>query len=196
MEQRQDTHDDTAYDTVYDAVYDAVSFRLADKTYALPLTTVAQIIPMVTITPLPHAPQAVEGVMNFHGDAVPVIDLRRCLGMPEATPNLHTPIILAMVQGRTLGLIVDEVLGIVSVPRERVAALDDVLPQGLGDVPLLDGLIHMQEDTMLLLNLAHLFSADQARELARVIETLPDDLADVDTAEQEEAAPALAAAGR
>jgi purine-binding chemotaxis protein CheW len=188
MEQRQTTHHDTAHDAVYDAVYDAVSFRLADKTYALPLSTVAQIIPMVTITPLPHAPDAVEGVMNFRGDAVPVIDLRRCLGMPETSLNLHTPIILAMVQGRTLGLIVDEVLGIVSVPRERVAALDDVLPQGLGDVPLLDGLIHMQDVTMLLLDLAHLFSPDQARELARVIETLPDDLADVN-----EAVPALAA---
>lgn len=144
-----------------------VSFHLAQRTYALPLKMVVQIIPMVKLTPLPQAHPAIVGVMNFRGEAVPVIDLRGYLGLPARAYDLHTPILLSYmgsgddaerVDGQLVGLVVDEVDDVVSVPYQQIARLQDILPKGLGDLPSLQGLVHTSEGAMMLLDLDHLFS--------------------------------------
>jgi len=125
--------------------HDLVIFRLDRQTYALPITSIVQIIEMVTITPIPQIGNtAVEGVINVHGAAVPVVNLRRHFGLPEAALGLYTPIILAQIGEQTVGLIVDRVLDVLSLPAERVTRIVDILPEGLGQVPVLRGLAHIQ----------------------------------------------------
>jgi chemotaxis signal transduction protein len=156
------------------AAYSVVSFHLDQKTYALPLTLVAQIIPMVKLTPLPQAHPAMAGVMNFRGDAVPVIDLRRYLGLPARAYELHTPILLSYTgggdrrqrrDGRVVGLIVDEVHDVVDVDHRQIARVRDILPEGLGELPSVQGLVHTSEGAMMLLDLDHLFSMGPLKSL-------------------------------
>ncbi|MBN1486530.1 MAG: purine-binding chemotaxis protein CheW [Anaerolineae bacterium] len=150
-------------------VYNIVSFRLNQKTYALPLQSVVQIIPMVALLPLPQAHQAIEGIMNFRGNAVPVINMRRYLGFPEATLQLHTPIVLLRIDNRVIGLIVDEVTDIASIPAQKIAPLAEILPDGLGQIPILEGLIQLDSESKLLLNIQHLFSVGQVQALGEVV---------------------------
>ncbi len=145
------------------AVQDFVSFRLVDRIYAIPLEGVVQIIPMVALTPLPFASPAVEGVMNFHGRAVPIINMRRYFGLQEQPLGLHTPIVLVYVGEHMLGLIVDDVRDVVHLPEAQIAKMREMMPNGLGDTPILQGLIHTVSGAILLLNLDVLFAADQAR---------------------------------
>ena len=151
-----------------------VAFRLEQQTYALPIEPIVQIIEMVTITPIPHVNDAVAGVITVHGVVVPVVNLRRHFGLPEAALGLHTPIILVQAGEQMIGLIVDEVIDVLGLPADRVAHLADILPQGLGEAPVLRGLAHVDNDTVLLLDLEHLFLPHQARALAQVVAALPD----------------------
>lgn len=157
---------------VADAVYAGVSFRLDHKLYALPLEAVMQIIAMVTITPLPQMDGAVEGLINVRGATVPVINLRRHLGLPPQPFELHTPIVLAQVHGRTVGLIVDEVVDVLTLSVAQISHLQDVLPPGLAESPLLRGVVYTDRGAVLLLNLEQLFTARQSQALLPVLKAM------------------------
>lgn len=86
-----------------------LTFRTQGQVYALPVTAVDQLIEMVAINPIPEAPPAIQGVINVHGEIVPVLDLRLRLGLPFKPYQLRTPIILMQANGRSLALVVDEV---------------------------------------------------------------------------------------
>ena len=49
-----------------------VLFTVDKQTYALPLAAAERVLHMVEVTPLPGAPDAVEGVINIQGEVVPV----------------------------------------------------------------------------------------------------------------------------
>jgi chemotaxis signal transduction protein len=150
-----------------------VTLRLGPQTYALPIEPIQQIIEMVSVTPISQVNHSVAGVINFHGAAVPVVDLRRHLGVPEASFRLHTPIILVRVKGRMIGLIVDEVMNVLARPAGQVMHPDEILPDGLGQAPLLKGLIQVDGGMVLLLDLEQLFGPNQAGALERALAQLP-----------------------
>ena len=147
-----------------------ISFRLHERTYALPLTSVVQVVPMVQITQLPRVHPAVAGIINYRGAAVPIVNLRRYLQLPEQAPGLHTPILLITIEDRIIGLIVDEVLDVMRFAPDDVAQLSDIMPEGLGEVPILRGLAHTEAGTMLMLDAGELFSADHGNGLGAALE--------------------------
>jgi purine-binding chemotaxis protein CheW len=151
-----------------------VAFKLQEQAYALPIEPIAQIIEMVTITPLPQGNDALEGVINVRGTPVPVINLRRYLGLPVAKLHLHTPILLVNYENRTVGMIVDEVIDVFNLAREQIAHPSEVFPEALGSAPVLRGLVHTDGGTMMLLALEHLLSPGQVEALVKAAEALPD----------------------
>ncbi len=97
-----------------------VLFRLGDVDYALPLDRVVEILRMVAITPVPESPRAVAGVIDLRGRVIPVLDLRRRLGMADRPYDLRTPILVAEHDGRVVGLVADEVVQMLPVPAEEI----------------------------------------------------------------------------
>jgi len=49
-----------------------VVFNLDDRRFAMPLSAVVRVERIVAITPLPRAPEIVLGVVNMHGQIIPV----------------------------------------------------------------------------------------------------------------------------
>jgi chemotaxis-related protein WspB len=105
-------------------------FRLGRDRYALDAGQVAEILPLVDIKHIPHAPPGVAGVLNYRGTPVPVIDLSQLtLGRP-AERRLSTRIILAYYlpkdgEKRLLGLIAEKA----TETMRREAA--DFIPSGI-----------------------------------------------------------------
>jgi chemotaxis-related protein WspB len=89
-------------------------FQLGQDRYALDTGRVAEVLPLVAITPIPQAPAGVAGLFNYHGAPVPAIDLSLLtLGRP-APSRLNTRIVLVHYpdgHGEThlLGLIAEKV---------------------------------------------------------------------------------------
>ncbi len=86
-----------------------VGFTIGDVAYAVPIAAVREIVNPSLLTPLPHAPAAVAGVADHRGEVVPVVDLRVRFGLPRAPDAQHSKWILVEVEGRTVGMVVDEV---------------------------------------------------------------------------------------
>jgi chemotaxis-related protein WspB len=87
-------------------------FELGPDRYALPASLIAEVLPVVRIKRVPHAPPGVIGVFDYHAAPVPVIDLSQLtLGRPAA-PRLSTRLIVVSYpdrhgQQRLLGLIAE-----------------------------------------------------------------------------------------
>jgi chemotaxis-related protein WspB len=89
-------------------------FELGHDRYALPAAQIAEVLPVVRIKRVPHAPPGVIGVFNYRGAPVPVIDLSELtLGRPSA-PRLSTRLIVVSYpdrqgegQSHLLGLIAE-----------------------------------------------------------------------------------------
>jgi chemotaxis-related protein WspB len=96
-----------------------LQFQIGDDAYVLEASQVTRVVPLIAIKRIPHAPRGVSGAVNYHGTAVPVVDLSEiALGRP-APRHLSTRVILVPIrigadapgggEERLLGLIAEKV---------------------------------------------------------------------------------------
>jgi chemotaxis-related protein WspB len=71
-----------------------LTFRLAADRYALEVSRVAEVLPLVDIKPLPRSPEGIAGAFDYRGTPVPVIDLSELTLGRTARAQLSTRIIL------------------------------------------------------------------------------------------------------
>ena len=105
-----------------------VTFALDGQKYALHLSAVQLVIRAVEITPLPQAPEAVAGIINFQGQIVPVFNLRRRFHLPERELQLDDHLILARTTHRLVALVVDAVGDLVECADDESVPVDAVVP--------------------------------------------------------------------
>jgi purine-binding chemotaxis protein CheW len=154
--------------------HNLMTLQLGQQTYALPIQPIVRIIEMVAITPVPQFDASVRGVINFHGQVVPVIDMHRHLGLPEMRLQLRTPIVLLHIQDRLLGLIVDRVMDVLPLTNDQIARSTAILPKELGNASLLYGLANTGSGTVFVIDPDHLFSSRQMRALRKAAEAPPE----------------------
>ncbi|PLX03012.1 MAG: chemotaxis protein CheW [Marinilabiliales bacterium] len=88
-----------------------VIFSLENPRYALELSCVERVISSVEIIPLPKAPDKVLGIINYHGDIIPVINIRKMFRLPEKGLSTEDQFIIAKTEKRLVALVVDFVEG-------------------------------------------------------------------------------------
>ncbi len=99
------------------------SFMLSDTAYAVPVTSVKEVLPYEQVTPVPRTPEYLKGVVNIRGTVISVIDFRILFGLPIAEVGKETSIIVSEVynNGETpfvFGFIADSVNEVSSLERE------------------------------------------------------------------------------
>lgn len=99
-----------------------VLFRLCGEEYGLPIASVQSIIRYEEPTPVPHAPEGVEGVFNLRGQVLPLIDLGRKLRGEPITVTPSSRIVVAEAGMGPVGLAVDLVHEVASL------SLSDIRP--------------------------------------------------------------------
>lgn len=69
-------------------------FRIGNERYALEASRVEAVLPLLPLKPVPGAPEGIVGVINYHGAAVPVVDLQAMLLGLGTAPRLSTRLFL------------------------------------------------------------------------------------------------------
>jgi purine-binding chemotaxis protein CheW len=125
-------------------------FQLGEQRCALPLAQVERVVRAVGVTPLPQARDGspLRGVIDVHGDVVPVYDLRPTRVL---TPEQQM-VLVTLGQGKRGALLCDEVEGVREAPPQDIAPSRELLPASLatttgGEGILKDasGLIHLHD---------------------------------------------------
>jgi purine-binding chemotaxis protein CheW len=98
-----------------------VVFRLGAEEFGVPIDSVQEIVRVPeTLTHVPKAPASVEGVINLRGSVLPVVDLRRRLGLETIARNDGQRIVVFLIRGVRTGFIVDAVAEVLKVPRNAI----------------------------------------------------------------------------
>lgn len=98
-------------------------FETRGRSYALDVTLVREIVRSHEITPLPSAPELIEGVVELRGGLVPVLDLGRVLGAGPSPVTNHSRIVVLDCDRMLIGLCVDSATDVLSV---NLSMLEDV----------------------------------------------------------------------
>lgn len=138
-------------------------FHIGSDRYGLPLAGVARVLPVVALKHIALAPPFVAGLMDLHGDPVPVIDLSALAGLASGQLWFDTRIILVdypLAGGATacLGLLAEHVTGIEAV--DAVALREP----GIDSAPFLGRVAGSPAGMLQLVRLEHLLT-DQVRAL-------------------------------
>lgn len=111
-----DEEDDDAQKDKY------MTFRLASEDYAIPLQHVTEIVAIQRITAIPDMPPFLRGVINLRGQVLPVMDVRARFNMePRPYDDRTCVVLVSLRESVTVGLIVDTVSEVVSLPPDQIS---------------------------------------------------------------------------
>src|SRR3989337_3734582 len=96
-----------------------ICFKLGTEAYGLDIMQIKEIIRCQKIAVVPKAPSFIGGVINLRGMVIPIIDLRKRFEL-QAGAHSRNRIIIADVENRIIGLVVDDVTDIISVSKTNL----------------------------------------------------------------------------
>lgn len=131
-----------------------VGFRVGRETYGVPITAVHEIVRVPEITAVPDAPDYLEGVINLRGKIVSIIDLRKRFGEAAAQPSNRNRILVAEVNGKLLGLVVDSASEVLRIARSAIEAPPALVQEGR--LNCVTGVGKLQGRLVILIDLARL----------------------------------------
>lgn len=97
-----------------------MTFRSGNENYGIAIQYVNEIIQMQEITSIPETEDYIKGLINLRGKVVPVIDVRQRFKLEPKEYNDRTCIIVINVKALTVGLIVEEIAGVVEINEENI----------------------------------------------------------------------------
>jgi|JFJP01.1.fsa_nt_gi purine-binding chemotaxis protein CheW len=151
-------------------------FKVGEQAYGVFVNQVLRIIEMVTITQVNQVAQFIAGLINYQGQAVPLIDMSLRLGFTKKPYGLHTPIILVSladsmsgqaVATKMLGLIVDEVEQVIyispdSIKHDTTKLLTEMqLLKSKSQTATIYGIAHVGHRMVILLDISTLLHPDE-----------------------------------
>ena len=107
-----------------------VGFKIGKETFGVPIALVREIVRVPEITAVPDAPDYIEGVINLRGKIVSVVDLRKRFGEKEITRHKKNRILVAEVEGRMVGLVVDAASEVLKMPAADIEDPPKVFEEG------------------------------------------------------------------
>ena len=105
------------------------TFFLEREEYGVDVRLVQEIIRVSEITPVPRAPEFIRGVINLRGRIIPVVDLKRKLGLPSFEQQRASRIVVVKVRERLIGLLVDGASQVLKVPLPAIEAAPEEVVQ-------------------------------------------------------------------
>ena len=113
-----------------------LAFEVAGSLYALPIGCVVEVAEVESLACIPSLPLRVGGVMNHHGDALPVIQRGVLLGVDEdslAEPAHVLAVTALSVGGPRLGVPVDRIVGFIDGAPATARGEDPVAERRVAD---------------------------------------------------------------
>jgi purine-binding chemotaxis protein CheW len=149
-----------------------VTFRLGEDLFAADIYSVERVLRYTAPTPVPDMPAYIEGVMDYQGRVVPLVNLRLRFELPAAPVVNETRTLVLNVAGEWIGVVVDSVTEVAAYDRAAVSPPPKLF-RGLS-AEYLKGIVRRGERLVIFLDVDHLLSSTErialqeagARELA------------------------------
>jgi purine-binding chemotaxis protein CheW len=143
-----------------------VVFEVAGARFGLELSVVERVIRAVAVRAVEDLPAAVEGVIDVHGDVVPVFNLRRRVRLPERAIAPDEQFLLARAASRRVALVVDRVEGIREFPADQILPRANIAEGAAG---LVSGVVSGAGGVVVIHDLERFLSGEEDEQLGRAL---------------------------
>jgi purine-binding chemotaxis protein CheW len=144
-----------------------LTFVIDRETYGIDILFVTEIIGMQPITVLPELPNYMKGIINLRGKIIPVMDVRLRFKQTPREYNERTCIIIVNSGVLNLGLIVDAVAEVLTIPESNRVA--PPVTQGESFNRYIKAIGKVEEQVKLLLDCDRLLNGETAAALQEAI---------------------------
>lgn len=140
-----------------------VSFNLGDEEFATDIMNIQGINRMVEITKIPNTPEYVEGIIDLRGKVIPIIDLRKRIGLPITDYNNNTRFIVIELEQSVVGFIVDSVNEVLRID----SSLTEAPPTSISGVntDFITSVAKLENRLIILLDMNFILSEKEKNEL-------------------------------
>ena len=143
-----------------------VIFRLAQEEFGLDISQVREIIRMQNITPMPKAPEFIEGVINLRGQIIAVMDLLGRFGLKKENRTDKARIIVSEIKGNALGLIVSEVPEVLRISEHDIDPTPQMIESQI-NAEFIRGVGKAGERLIILLDIDKLLSSEEVKQVTK-----------------------------
>ncbi|MEM9194323.1 MAG: chemotaxis protein CheW [Myxococcota bacterium] len=133
-----------------------LTFALDTEQYGIRITHVKEILGLLPLTRVPRTRPDVRGVVNLRGKIIPIVDMRRKFGLPDAEDTRSTCIIVVPHGPFEIGIVVDSVSEVVNIPDGQIDEPPD-MEEG-SNTRFLMGIARTTDGIRLLLNIDEVLS--------------------------------------
>lgn len=106
-----------------------ICFWVGGKLFALGMDQVQEILLISKVYPLPKAKSYAMGLIYHREGVIPLVNLRKRLGLPDFTSASKAVTIIIENEGEPLGILVDQVFKMVNIDQDKMKAAP---PQAFG----------------------------------------------------------------
>ncbi len=106
-------------------------FLMGGEEFVLEVGRILEVLKHQDVRLIPNMPEFLAGVIDFRGRVVPVMDLRKRFRLAPAENTKNRIIVLRKRRDTTLGIMVDDVTGIISLDPAHVSVPPAIF-QGIG----------------------------------------------------------------
>ncbi len=163
MDANNSAQQENAEEVKRDEILELVTFRLEEEEFGVNIRALQEINRMMPVTRVPKAPAFVEGVINLRGQVIPVIDLRKRIGMAPAEHDKATRIMVVQIDRKIVGFVVDAVGEIRRIP-SRVVEPPPPIVAGI-DSEYIRGVGKLDDRLLILLDLNRLLSEEEKTQI-------------------------------
>lgn len=140
-----------------------LTFELDGQRFGLAMADVQEVVRAAAFARLPKAPQIIEGVLNFRGSAVPVLDIRARFGLPPRAVRTSDHLVVAHAGTRVVAIRVDRVSDLIEVAATDIEDVTAVTPHS----DYVSGVLKLPGDIVFIHDLSTFLSAAEAADLDR-----------------------------
>ena len=135
-----------------------VVFKVGSEEYAAPILDVKEIIKLSKLTPIPHAPEFIAGIINLRGKIIVVIDLAKRLALKKEPTWTH--LVILSVGEHLLGVTVEGVSQVLRVDKAKIKDPPQLIAKKI-HTDYLNGVVVLEDRLIIILNIKQLFSEEE-----------------------------------
>ncbi|MEM3379074.1 MAG: chemotaxis protein CheW [Candidatus Bathyarchaeia archaeon] len=136
-----------------------LTFTLDNVFYGVDVHQVREVKNFEGATPVPYAPPYVKGVTNLRGEIIPVIDLRKRIGLDANKGNENAGIMIIVQDKHPIGVIVDSVIEVLTLQKKDIETGAECLLNDRADGVV--GIAKHEKDLIIILDIIKILSNDK-----------------------------------
>ncbi|MFZ4463349.1 MAG: chemotaxis protein CheW [Bacteroidales bacterium] len=151
-----------------DNIMDLVIFTIEDQRFALTLSNVERVIKSVAFLNIPSVPEYISGAINYLGEFIPLVNLRKLFNLNPRDIDLDDHFIIVNSSSMKLSLWIDEVDEVLRIEQNQVMNTDKIMLES----GFFEGLIKLNDSIVFIQDIERILSHEQISRLKEALQKI------------------------